>query len=302
MNMTQSSKPVALITGASSGMGKDFALRLIREGYIVYGAARRVDRMHDIEAAGGAVLALDVTDDATMVAAVEQIMRERGRIDVLINNAGYGQYGALEDVKLDDARRQMEINLFGLARMIQLCLPHMRERRSGKIFNIASIGGKFATPLGGWYHASKFALEGYSDALRLETRTFGIDVVVIEPGGVKSEFGGIAAQEAERISGNGAYSWMVGKMKKIQAGIHNEPPPSVITDLIVEALHARNPKTRYHAGLWAGPLLFLRGCLSDRMFDRVVMSAFRYKQRRQSVPLNRLICVLYGGAKVYRSC
>jgi NAD(P)-dependent dehydrogenase (short-subunit alcohol dehydrogenase family) len=255
--MAHSIKPVALITGASSGMGKDFALRLIREGYIVYGAARRVDRMYDIEAAGGFVLALDVTDDTTMVAAVDRIMRDHGRIDVLINNAGYGQYGALEDVKLDDARRQMEINLFGLARLIQLCLPHMRARRSGTIFNIGSIGGKFATPLGGWYHASKFALEGYSDALRLETRFFGIDVVVIEPGGIESEFGGIAAQEAARVSGTGPYSWMVDKMK------------------IVKALHARTPRTRYHAGLWAGPLLFLRRRLSDRMFDRVVMSAFR---------------------------
>jgi NAD(P)-dependent dehydrogenase (short-subunit alcohol dehydrogenase family) len=273
--MAETTKPVALVTGASSGLGKDFALRLLGEGYVVYGAARRVDRMQEIKAAGGRVLQMDVTDDNAMVATVDQIIREQGRIDVLINNAGYGQYGALEDVTIDDARRQMEINLFGLARLAQLCLPHMRTRESGTIFNIGSIGGKFATPLGGWYHASKFALEGYSDALRLETRQFGINVVLIEPGGIASEFGDIAAQEAERISGNGPYSSMVAKMKKVQASIRNQPPPSVISDLIVKALRARTPRTRYHAGQWATPLLLLRRCLTDRMFDRVVMSAFK---------------------------
>jgi NAD(P)-dependent dehydrogenase (short-subunit alcohol dehydrogenase family) len=273
--MVQARKPVALITGASSGIGKDFALRLMRDGYTVYGAARRVDRMNDIFDAGGIVLAMDVTDEVSLVAGVDRIIREHGRIDVLINNAGYGQYGALEDVPIEDARKQFETNLFGLARLTQLCLPHMRAQKSGKIFNISSVGGKLATPLGGWYHASKFALEGYSDALRMETRPFGIDVVVIEPGGVKSEWSGIAAQEAERISGKGAYAGIVAKLKKLQAGQHKEPPPAVITDLIVKALRARTPKTRYHGGMLAGQMLFMRRYFSDRLFDRVVMLAFR---------------------------
>jgi NAD(P)-dependent dehydrogenase (short-subunit alcohol dehydrogenase family) len=272
--MVESNRPVALVTGASSGMGRDFALRLIKEGYVVYGAARRVERMADIETAGGLVIAMDVTDEEAMASGVAGIVRDQGRIDVLINNAGYGQYGALEDISLGDARRQFDINLFGLARLTQLCLPHMRARKSGKIFNISSVGGKLATPLGGWYHASKFALEGYSDALRMEVRPFGIDVVVIEPGGVESEWSGIAAKEAERISGKGPYAGLVAKLKKMQAG-QKGAPPKAITDLIVKGLHARTPRTRYHGGAMAGPMLFLRGWLSDRMFDRLIMMALR---------------------------
>ena len=272
--MALSSKPVALITGASSGMGEDFAQRLLREGYVVYGAARRIERMADIADAGAWVVAMDVTDDAAMVAVVDRIIREQGRIDVLINNAGYGQYGALEDVTLDDARKQMDINLFGLARLTQLVLPYMRARKAGTVFNISSVGGKLATPLGGWYHASKFAVEGYSDALRMEVRPFGIDVVVIEPGGVESEWSGIAAEEAERISGRGAYGGLAAKMKKMQAS-QKGAPPKVISDRIVKALHPLTPRTRSHAGAMAGPMLFLRRWLSDRMFDRLIMMALR---------------------------
>lgn len=273
--MDSETRPVALITGASSGMGKDFALRLISEGYAVYGAARRVERMHDITAAGGTVLAMDVTDDAAMVAAVERIIQEHGRIDVLINNAGYGQLGALEDVPIEEGRRQMEVNLFGAARLTQLCLPHMRARRFGKIVNISSIGGKFAIPLSGWYHASKFALEGYSDSLRNEVRSFGIDVIVIEPGGIESEWAAVATGEAERYSAKGPYAGLAEKLRRAEARTRKMPPPRIISDLIVKALNVRRPKTRYHAGLFAGPMLFLRRHLSDRLFDRVIMLAFR---------------------------
>lgn len=256
-------------------MGKDFALRLIAEGYVVYGAARRIERMADIEQAGGTILAMDVTDDGAMVDAVDRIVREQGQIDVLINNAGYGQYGALEDVPIEEGRRQLEINLIGAARLTQLCLPHMRARRFGKIFNISSIGGRFALPLGGWYHASKFALEGYSDALRNEVRQFGIDVIVIEPGGIESEWAEIAVGEADRYSAEGAYAGLADKFRKLQAQQRKLPPPSVISDLIVKALKARRPRTRYHAGLLAGPMLFLRSLLSDRLFDRMIMAALR---------------------------
>jgi NAD(P)-dependent dehydrogenase (short-subunit alcohol dehydrogenase family) len=228
--VTAESKRVAFVTGASSGMGKDIALRLIAEGYTVYGGARRVARMADIAAAGGDAIELDMTDDASIVAAVDRVLREQGRIDVLVNNAGYGQYGALEDVPVSEGRRQFETNLIGLARLTQLCLPQMRAEKFGKIINISSIGGKFAFPLGGWYHASKFALEGYSDALRNEVRQFGIDVIVIEPGGIQSEWEGIAAQEAERFSGRGAYAQMVAKFRGLQG--RKAPPPSLVSDLI----------------------------------------------------------------------
>jgi NAD(P)-dependent dehydrogenase (short-subunit alcohol dehydrogenase family) len=273
-NVNISRKAVALVTGASSGMGKDFALRLLAEGYVVYGAARRTEKMSEIEAAGGKVIALDVTDDTSIVNCVDRIIREDGQIDVLINNAGYGQFGALEDVPMKEGRRQMETNLIGPARLIQLCLPHMRARKFGKIFNVSSIGGKFATPLGGWYHASKHALEGYSDSLRNEVRPFGVDVIIIEPGAIETEWSAIAADEAERYSGRGAYAGLVSKFRKSQSGNLKGPPPRVISDLIIKALKAKTPATRYHGGGLAGPLLFMRRWLSDRGFDRVVMSAF----------------------------
>jgi NAD(P)-dependent dehydrogenase (short-subunit alcohol dehydrogenase family) len=272
---SKSNKAVALVTGASSGIGKDIALRLLAEGYSVYGAARRTERMADLAAAGCSVIALDVTKDDTIATTVDRIIREHGRIDVLINNAGYGQYGALEDVPMDEARRQMETNLIGPARLIQLCLPHMRAQRRGWIFNMSSIGGKLASPMGGWYHASKFALEGYSDALRNEVSRFGIDVVVIEPGGIESEWASIACDEAERHSGDGAYADMASKFRKLQSQLGTSPPPSIISDLIVKALKAKRPATRYHAGRLAGPLLFLRQILSDRMFDRLTLAALR---------------------------
>jgi NAD(P)-dependent dehydrogenase (short-subunit alcohol dehydrogenase family) len=272
--MSNKTKPVALVTGASSGMGKDFALRLIAEGYTVYAAARRIPRMKDIETAGGSVVSMDVTDDASMVAAVSRIIDEQGRIDVLINNAGYGQYGALEDVPMEEAQRQMQTNLMGAARLVQLCLPHMRARRYGRILNISSIGGKCAMPLGGWYHASKFALEGYSDSLRNEVRDFGIDVVVIEPGGIESEWAQIAVDEARRYSANGAYADLVTKFSGIH-GRYKLPGAKVISDLVMRAVTSRRPKPRYHGGMMAGPILFLRRHLSDRMFDRVISLAMR---------------------------
>lgn len=273
--MSTDSSPVAFVTGASSGIGRDIASRLLSEGYVVYAGARRVGRLAELVSKGGIALELDVTDDVACVAAVERIIADSGRIDVLVNAAGYGQYGALEDVPLDAARRQLETNLFGPGRLIQLCLPHMRARRFGKIFNISSIGGRFALPLGGWYHASKFALEGYSDALRNEVRQFGIDVVVIEPGGIRSEWSDIAFEEGRQSSGGGAYAGLVSAMMRMRPQEAKAPGPEVVSDLVVKALRSRRPRTRYHGGLMARPLQFLRRHLSDRLFDRLIMSGFR---------------------------
>ena len=265
----QASNKVALITGASSGMGKDFSLRLLDEDYIVYGVARRIERMSDIEGAGGHIMKLDITDDSSIVATVDQIIKEQGRIDVLINNAGYGSYGAIEDVPIEEAKRQFEVNIFGLARLTQLVLPHMRKNNFGKIINISSIGGKLHGPLGGWYHATKFALEGLSDCLRFETKQFGIDVIVIEPGGVESEWGDIALNAAMERSGSTAYSETAKGFKKIMETFKKQAPPKVITDLVMKALRAKKPKTRYSAGTAAKPMLFMRKILSDRMFDNL---------------------------------
>lgn len=268
-------KPVALVTGASSGMGNDFALRLLDEGYVVYGAARRLMRMGNIEAAGGIAVLMDITNDSDLVACVDRIIRDHGRIDVLVNNAGFGEYGALEDVPLEVARRQLEVNLFGPARLTQLCLPYMRERRAGRIINVSSIGGKLALPLGGWYHASKFALEGYSDALRNEVRPFGIDVIVIEPGGIKSEWSTIALESAKRHSSGNAYSSLSKKLSNALANPTGQPGPEVITDLVVAALKAKRPKVRYSGGHMAKSLLFLKWCLPDRLFDWLIMSGLK---------------------------
>jgi len=175
----------ALVTGASSGIGEDTARKLQALGYIVYGAARRTDRLQALTTDGIRPLAMDVTDDASMNAGVNRILEETGRIDVLVNNAGYGSYGAIEDVPINEARRQFEANVFGLARLTQLITPHMRTQGSGTIINISSMGGKLTTPLGGWYHATKYAVEALSDALRIELSSFGIDVVVVEPGGIR---------------------------------------------------------------------------------------------------------------------
>src|SRR5258708_19280106 len=192
---------VVLITGASAGMGKETAKLLLQSRYIVYGAARRLDKMTDIQSLGAKVLAMDVTDEASMVNGIDTILTAEGKIDVLINNAGFGSFGAVEDVTLADARYQLEVNVLGAARLAQLVIPSMRSQRFGKIINISSIGGKFCPPLGGGCHSRQFALEALSDALRNEVRPFGVDMIVIEPGGVKSEWTDIACDNLIKTSG-----------------------------------------------------------------------------------------------------
>lgn len=267
-------KQVILITGASSGMGKATALQLLKEGHIVYGAARRVEQMQDIVKAGGYALKLDVTDEAQIVEGVKQIMQEQGRIDVLVNNAGYGLYGAVEDVSIEDARRQFEVNLFGLARITQEVLPHMREKQSGKIINIASMGGKMYTPLGAWYHASKHALEGWSDCLRFELKPFNIRVVVIEPGIIATEFGDVMSEGLMKNSGEGHYAGLTHALAKATQESYAKPssfsPASVVSNAISSAVAAKNPKTRYRVGQMAKPMVWMRIFLGDRMFDKVL--------------------------------
>lgn len=266
---------VALVTGASSGIGESTADELHKAGYTVYAAARRVQRMEGLAAKGVRVLEMDVTDDDSMVAGVKQIIAESGRIDLLVNNAGYGSYGAFEDVPLSEGKYQFEVNVFGLARLVQLVVPHMRNQKSGRIVNVSSIGGKIYEPLGGWYHSTKFAVEGLSDSLRLELKPFGIDVVVIQPGAIKTEWGGIAVENLLKTSGGGAYANQVKQLSGLfsQAGRASEP--KVIADVIVKAAQARRPRTRYAAGFGARPILFARRVLSDRAFDAMFLGALR---------------------------
>ncbi|MEV6039335.1 oxidoreductase [Nonomuraea sp. NPDC052116] len=264
---------VALVTGASSGIGEAAALKLHEAGYTVYGAARRVQRMRHLAESGIRLLAMDVSVDSSMQAGVEKIIAETGRIDVLVNNAGYGSYGALEDVPMDEARDQFEVNVFGAARLTQLVLPHMRAQRSGTIVNITSMGGKIYTALGAWYHATKFALEAISDCLRMEVKPFGIDVVVVEPGGVKSEWGGIAAQKVRAVSGTGPYAPQGNAVADSLSSEANErrlSAPELIAKTIVKAVKARRPRTRYAVGFAAKPMIFLHGVLPNRTFDAVM--------------------------------
>jgi NAD(P)-dependent dehydrogenase (short-subunit alcohol dehydrogenase family) len=267
-------KKIVLVTGASSGIGEATVLRLIKDGYTVYAAARRVDRMQGLERAGAKVASLDLTDDASIVALIETIKSQEGRLDGLVNNAGYGSYGALEDVPLSEGRRQFEVNVFGLARLIQLSTPIMRAQRSGTIVNITSIGGKMHEPHGSWYHGTKFAVEGMSDCLRMELAPFGIDVVVIEPGAIKTEWTAIAVESLLKYSGSSAYAPYAKRHAQLFApgGSADKmaSAPSVVADTIAQALAARRPKTRYATGGGAAAILFLRKMLSDRSFDAVM--------------------------------
>lgn len=263
---------VILITGASSGIGKATARQLKAAGNIVYGVSRRLDKMSDLQAEGIHTLQMDVTDETSMVNGVDHILNKEGKIDVLINNAGFGSYGALEDVPMQEAKYQLEVNLFGAARLIQLVLPSMIRHHYGKIVNISSIGGKVAMALGTWYHASKFALEGLSDSLRNEVRQFGVDVIVIEPGGIKTEWAGIAADNLMNISGNGRYKEMA---TRFAAGIRgnitsSSADPAVIADQIATAITAEQPETRYAAGFMADEILALRRTASDRELDDIM--------------------------------
>lgn len=268
------STKTALITGASSGIGEATARQLQGDGYIVYAGARRVERMQGLADNGIRVLSLDVTDDDSMVAAVDSIIGEHGRIDVLVNNAGYGSYGAAEDVPMSEARYQLEVNLFGLARLTQLVAPHMRIARSGRIVNVSSIGGKFGESLGAWYHASKFAVEGYSDSVRMELAEFGIQVVVVEPGPIATEWGAIALDSAATRSGHTPYAGHVAAMKRAyEASFTVAADPSVIAEVIHHAVTSRHPRIRYVAPRSTMALGILLKHLPDRAKDLVLRQA-----------------------------
>jgi short-subunit dehydrogenase len=267
------SQSVAIVTGASSGIGAATARRLADAGYTVYAVARRLDRLQPLGGNSVRIAAADVTNDAAMIGLVDTVVTETGRIDVLVNNAGYGSYGALEDVPLAEARRQFEVNVFGLARLTQLVLPHMRERRDGCIVNISSMGGKIWEPLGSWYHATKFAVEGLSDSLRAELAPFGIKVIIIEPGSIRSEWGDIAADGLEAVSGSGAYR---DQVKTVSAALraadrsHVASGPEVVAATVVRAVQSSRPRTRYPVGGGARLMLTARAVLPDRGFDRFI--------------------------------
>lgn len=269
-------KKTVLITGASSGIGRESAILLAQNGYEVYGVARNIQKLQELQKYGIKTFRMDLCDEESIKEGVEKILGESGRVDVLINNAGYGSYGAIEDVSIEEAKRQFEVNLFGLARLTQLILPTMRKQRSGKIINISSMGGKITTLFGGWYHATKFALEGWSDCLRMEVRDFGIEVVIVEPGGIKTPWGEIASKQLEETSGQGAYAKNALKASKTSREMYQGntlSPASLIADTILKATKSKNPKTRYLVGKFAWTFLFLKRVLSDRIYDALVLKS-----------------------------
>lgn len=271
--MSAQNARVALVTGASSGIGEATVERLLAQGFIVYAGARRIERMSGIEQRGAHTMSLDVTDDASMTDAVAQILQERNRIDVLVNNAGYGSYGSVEEVPLEEARRQFEVNVFGLARLTQLVLPAMRKRQSGRIINVSSIGGRIYEPLGAWYHATKFAVEGLSDSLRLEVAPFGIDVTIIQPGPIRTEWNTIARDSMVTVSGEGPYADIARRMRatyeKIDGG-RSAGTPEQVAEAIVRAATALKPKTREAVPASAKTVVGARRLLSDRAMDRLM--------------------------------
>ncbi|MBK0091178.1 oxidoreductase [Erwinia sp. S59] len=276
--MFSQEKKTALVTGASSGMGKAIAHKLIQDGYQVYVAARHVDKMSDLVSLGAKPLRMDISVDEEIVAGINTILTQTGGVDVLVNNAGFGLYGPVEEMGIDEGRYQFEVNLFGAARITQLLLPAMRARRSGHIINVTSMGGKMYSLLGAWYHATKHALEGWSDCLRLEVAGFGIKVIIIEPGVIETEFGEVARNSIIRRSANGPYGSLVNKVDmsiKNTYGQGKGSSPELIANVVSRAVSRRRPRTRYAAGRFAKMLISMRVWLGDRIFDRIILSQTR---------------------------
>ncbi|MGH2714401.1 MAG: oxidoreductase [Thermoleophilaceae bacterium] len=277
-NDSKTSKAV-LITGCSTGIGRATAERLAGAGHVVYATARRADAIAVLEAAGCRTLALDVTDEESMRAAVECVVAEQGAVGVLVNNAGYSQSGAIESVAIDAVRRQFETNVFGLMRMCQLVLPGMREQGFGRIVNISSMGANFTFPGGGAYHATKYAVEAISDALRFEVKGFGVDVVVIQPGIIRTEFSATAA--AEVGAADGPYAAFNASVAQATRDVYEKGPlarlgggPEAVAKAIERAIAARSPKIRYRVTPSAHVMVNQRRLMTARMWDRFVSTQF----------------------------
>jgi NAD(P)-dependent dehydrogenase (short-subunit alcohol dehydrogenase family) len=280
--MAERSK-VVLITGCSSGIGKATALRLVQSGYRVVATARSVSSLEALDRAGCVPVALDVTDEASMQAAVARIESELGPVGVLVNNAGYSQSGAVESVPLDKVRRQFETNVFGLLRLTQLVLPGMRQQGYGKVVNVGSMGGRLTFPGGGVYHATKYALEALSDALRFEVAGFGIDVILIQPGLIRTGFADAVSREMADVPSEsaGPYTAFNAAVQKATAEAYSTSPmarfggtPEDVAAAIAEAIGRERAPSRVPVTLSARLLMGMRGWMSDRMWDRFVAGSF----------------------------
>ncbi len=269
-----------LITGCSSGIGHATAERLLANGWTVYATARRPDTLADLIQKGAKTLALDVTDEASMQTAVDQVTEAEGAVGVLVNNAGYSQSGAVESVPIDQVRRQFETNVFGLIRMCQLVLPGMRGQGWGKIVNIGSMGGRLTFPGGGLYHATKYAVEAISDALRFEVRGFGVDVILVEPGLIVTRFGEVASGSVGAATEDGPYAEFNRKVAEATEGAYKGPlvklggGPEKVADAIAKALQAKRPKARYPVTPSAHLMINQRRFTPDQVWDLMMRAQF----------------------------
>lgn len=276
----EQTKKVILITGASSGIGFDSAQELARQGHKVYAAARRTELMEPLKHNGVVTMRMDVTNNQSMADGVKAVLDAEGRIDVLVNNAGYGYFGAVENVTMEEARRQVEVNVFGLAELCKLVLPVMRKQGSGRIINTSSIAGKTVLPFGAWYHVSKYSVEALSDALRMEMKPFGVDVVLIEPGGIKTDWGIIAAKHLAESSKGTAYEEdALREAKLIHKGYSGNylSAPKVVTRAISRAVNSQRPRARYRIGSGAFIMVFLHTVLPTRWWDGMMRRFVRIK-------------------------
>ena len=279
--MSDVSKAV-LITGCSSGIGEATARRLAGHGWSVYASARRLESIAHLESYGCKLLRLDVTDEASMRAAVDSVEREHGAVGVLVNNAGYSQGGPIEQVPLESVRRQFETNVFGLIALTQMVLPAMRTQHWGKIVNIGSMGGRLTFPGGGLYHATKHSLEAISDALRFEVRGFGVDVVLVEPGLITTEFGKTAVGTVNEADATGdgdsgdPYKAFNAKLAAMTAGVYEGPMrhlgggPNVVAKAIEKAVSRGKPPARMLLTPSAHLTVFQRKILPDKLWDAML--------------------------------
>jgi NAD(P)-dependent dehydrogenase (short-subunit alcohol dehydrogenase family) len=269
-----------LVTGCSSGIGRATAQALVEAGHTVYATARRAATLEGLEAAGARTLALDVTDEDSMTAAVAAIEAEHGAVGTLVNNAGFGVYGPVEEVPMDDVRREFETNVFGLGRMTQLVLPGMRGAGRGRIVNVSSMGGRLVYPTGGWYHASKYAVEALSDALRVEVAPFGISVVLVEPGLIRTEFESVASGGLASGHPAGPYAALRKHADDVMRRGYASPAgaePKAVADVVRRAVEASRPRTRYVVTPAAKAQVQLRRFGGDRLWDAAMRRAYRIR-------------------------
>ncbi len=274
-------KKVVLITGSASGFGKATAEKLVEKGYIVYGADIQVEKNKYLDKIGGHSIVMDVTKDEEVNAGVDRVIKEQGRIDVLINNAGYGSYATIENIPMEELKYQFDVNVFGYARLQKAVLPHMRKQKSGRIIVTSSVVGHVSTAFTGWYSATKHAVEAMADALRMEVKSLGIDVVKIQPGAVKTGFDDVAWQKLEKAGTAEDYKELEEQFVAAMKDIYSEcEGPDDTAEIIVKAVEKRKPKTSYRTTSDAKMMVCMEDILGEKSFDNMMLSAYKRGKKK----------------------